>query len=329
MGITISILLTTTLFITYKLNFEERHIDWRDKLFHYMATFIFWIYGASPKKQFSRSIGSTIESYPGPGEKSGVASKDLLIPHYLEVKSVKIRLYETPSKIQDTLLIFIHGGGFVLGLSKTYDETCRYFCANGMSVISIDYSLAPENPWPAAVHDCYSVLGWVKKNFLKHKIVIGGDSAGGNLSAVMCAMNRDSKLDLPISLQVLIYPTFFCVASDGKDYHVLSSDARDFFFSAYVKDTKEVESVLLNPMKSKDGLKNLPKCILITAEYDVLNQDANMWEKQMNEDGGTVVRLHYPTVHGFFCVRFLKYARVARRAVLKEIHNVTSIVPTI
>jgi acetyl esterase len=322
MGIIISVVFLAIPYFVYKVVHEAPHIHWRDNLFHYIATFYFWVTGASLKRKLNRSAARALDMYPEPAVARNVVSKDFSVPHYQkEGQTVKVRQYSRVNQVDNTLMIYIHGGGFVFGLQSVYDETCRYFCSKGMSVISIDYCLAPENPFPEGVHDCFSVLKWIKENHKDKKIVIAGDSAGGNLCAVMCLMNRNSKLNLNISLQILIYPTFFCAVNDKKDYPVLSCDAREFTVASYLKNPDDIHSELVNPMVSKDGLRHLPKCVLISAEYDVLNTDANEWEKKFKEDGGSIVRFHYPTVHGFFCIRFLKYVREARNAVVKEIQE--------
>jgi acetyl esterase len=320
MGIIISTVLIVVTIIGYILFYESYPVDFRDKIFHYMAKFSYWMQGASPSYTFKRN--TTFGAFPPPSERDGILSKDIIVPHYQkDGETVKVRLYETPNQIQDTLMIFIHGGGFVFGLASPYDETSRYFCSKGISVLCVDYSLAPENPFPNAVHDCFSVLKWVKGNKSNQKIVIAGDSAGGNLTAVTCLMNRDLKLDLPIALQVLIYPSFFCDTDNTKEYLVLPRDARDFFRTSYLKNPSDVDSELVNPMKSKSGLINLPKCLLISADYDVLNNDSNLYEAKFKQDGGNLVRLKYPTVHGFVCINFLKYTAECRDAIVKEIQN--------
>jgi acetyl esterase len=159
---------------------------------------------------------------PSEARTASAASRPMLQPDPPEVAevrdlvagSVPVRLYRGLGTSSGTILpclIYLHGGGWVIGDIAQYDQVCRRL-ANlaGCCVISVEYRLAPEHKFPAGVDDCASATRWIIENGVSlaidpARIAVGGDSAGGNLSAVMCLMARDGVLP-PISYQVLIYP---------------------------------------------------------------------------------------------------------------------------
>jgi acetyl esterase/lipase len=199
---------------------KDPEMEISSKIIHYVVTFLFNSVGANTSSKFSRKMLTTLAGTPKTYKHKGVESKDYEIPHYKENdKKVKIRIFENveDSNKQKPVFIYIHGGGFVLEFDKLYDDHCRRIAKQGMIVIAINYRLAPENPFPAPVHDCFSVVNWLQNpkdcDYLTNanfkKICIGGDSAGGNLTAVLITMIRDHELKLDISAQILIYPTIF------------------------------------------------------------------------------------------------------------------------
>lgn len=196
------------------------------------------------------------------------------------------------------LLLYFHGGGFVIGDLDTHDGLCRLICRDGgIQVISVDYRLAPEHKAPAAVDDAYAAYRWA----LDHaaglgatRIVVGGDSAGGNLAAVVAQQARDSELPLP-ALQLLLYPaTDWSSETRSKtlfsDGFFLEKRDMDWFAGHYL-DGAEVsaEDPLVSPLLS-DDLSGLPPALVVTAGFDPLRDEGNRYARAM-QDAGVVVDL--------------------------------------
>ncbi|MGV0782758.1 alpha/beta hydrolase [Mycolicibacterium sp. XJ775] len=204
----------------------------------------------------------------------------------------------TGSPGTSALLLYFHGGGFVIGDLDTHDNLCRLICRDGgIQVISVDYRLAPEHKAPAAVDDAYAAYRWA----LDHaaglgatRILVGGDSAGGNLAAVVTQQARDSELPLP-ALQLLLYPvTDWSSETRSK---TLFSDGfflqkRDMdWFAAHYLDGAEVaaDDPTVSPLLSED-LTGLPPALVVTAGFDPLRDEGNRYARAM-QDAGVVVDL--------------------------------------
>lgn len=331
--------LLSLVFFGYYLFIKDPKIEWRAKIFHLVINFYLYISGFSSKSKIhNRYLADLLLFKPKTYEKDGVKSEDLKIPNYKQDgKFVNIRIFRNKFQIQQPLVIFIHGGGYAIGYSLTYELMLRGMSKKGMNIISIDYSLAPEQPFPYAVHECFSVLKWIKENIEKKenkddllfhpsKIVICGDSAGGNLSAVMCMMNRDENLDLPISKQVLIYPVFHIDppldSVKRYDYYILTPELREFCISSYLKGHKKeeiYENPLLNPLKSKNGVKGLPKCFIITAEFDPLKDEGLFFLEELKKNNIEVQHMNFYTVHEFLYSPYMKYSAKAFKSIVNYI----------
>lgn len=204
----------------------------------------------------------------------------------------------TGSPAAPDLLLYFHGGGFVIGDLDTHDSLCRLICRDGgIQVISVDYRLAPEHKAPAAVDDAYAAYRWA----LDHaaglgatRIVVGGDSAGGNLAAVVAQQARDSELPLP-ALQLLLYPvTDWASETRSKtlfsDGYFLQKRDMDWFAELYL-DGAEVsaDDPVVSPLLSED-LSGLPPALVVTAGFDPLRDEGNRYARAM-QDAGVVVDL--------------------------------------
>ncbi|KLI06032.1 lipase [Mycolicibacterium conceptionense] len=206
------------------------------------------------------------------------------------------------------LLLYFHGGGFVIGDLDTHDSLCRLICRDGgIQVISVDYRLAPEHKAPAAVDDAYAAYRWA----LDHaaglgatRIMVGGDSAGGNLAAVVTQQARDSELPLP-ALQLLLYPVTD-MSSDTRsktlfaDGYFLKKRDMDWFAGHYL-DGAEVsaEDPMVSPLLSED-LSGLPPALVVTAGFDPLRDEGNRYARAMREAGVVVdLREERSMIHAF------------------------------
>lgn len=208
-------------------------------------------------------------------------------------------------------LLFFHGGGFIIGDIPSYELQVRTIAERtGMITISAEYRLAPEDPFPAAADDAVSIASWVIENVDQFggdasRIVVAGDSAGGNLTAVV-GQHVDG-----IAGQVLIYPAVdFSTTYDSVDQHadgpVLTKAAGTLFRTAYL-GTAEPDDPRLSPFFGED-FGNQPPSVVITTEYDILRDGGLAYAAKLEEFGVPVAHLHYPSLmHGFMgCFPFSK-----------------------
>ncbi|HEY0630882.1 MAG TPA: alpha/beta hydrolase [Thermoleophilaceae bacterium] len=214
---------------------------------------------------------------------------------------VPMRIYRTSGDATATLM-FIHGGGFVIGDLDSYDAQCRILCARaGVTVVSVDYRLAPEHPFPAGVEDALAAFDWV----VEHEagpIVVGGDSAGGNLSTVTAQARRDSG----IAAQLLIYPAadlaneYPSMEENGKGLF-LTRDDMDWFHHHYLGEDEAARSDPRASPLLADDLSGLPPALVYTAQYDPLRDAGDAYAEALAAAGVKVIhRCFEGLVHGFF-----------------------------
>jgi len=222
---------------------------------------------------------------------------------------IPIRIYQPTNESSLPIIVYIHGGGFVLRSIDSHDKVCRRLARDNQAiVISIGYRLAPEHPFPAAVHDCYDVTKWVVEHADIHggdvsRLVMMGDSAGGNLSTAVCLMSRD--LDGPeICYQVLIYPctdgtlTSPSIRHYGEGYF-LTEKMMHWFLNHYKKTAEDIYSPYLSVLLAKD-LTNLPPAFILTAEYDPLKDEGQQYAERLEAAGNEVIYKDYGgMIHGF------------------------------
>ncbi|RLS43743.1 MAG: alpha/beta hydrolase [Planctomycetota bacterium] len=205
-------------------------------------------------------------------------------------------------------IVFFHGGGWVVGSPKSHDGMCRRLC-NAMEaiVISVDYRLAPENKYPAAAEDCYAATVWASK-FIENfngdpsRLIVCGDSAGGNLAAVVALMARD-RGDPAIAAQVLLYPITDhnydtgSYRDNGKGYF-LTTETMKWFWNHYLESPEQGKEPYASPLQA--DLKGLPPAIVLTAEYDPLRDEGHAYASKLQAAGVTVRRVAcLGQVHGF------------------------------
>ncbi|MDQ2051295.1 alpha/beta hydrolase [Natronolimnohabitans sp. A-GB9] len=229
--------------------------------------------------------------------------------------TVPIRIYE-PGPVGDgddagdrPLVLYFHGGGWVIGSIDTHDDTCRTLAAeSGYPVVSVDYRLAPEHPFPAGLEDCYAALEWAAETAPTleadpDRLVVAGDSAGGNLAAATALLARDR--DGPeIAYQLLIYPNTGDVTEteayeeNGEGY-VLTADDIEWFREQYFERGIDEGNVYALPRRVADH-SGLPPATVITAGFDPLRDDGAAYAEALEADGVPVVYRNYDdVVHGF------------------------------
>ena len=211
-------------------------------------------------------------------------------------------------------LVYYHGGGWVVGDITSHDATCRTLSqASGCKVISVDYRLAPEAKFPAAADDAYAALVWVEKNAMEigvdpNRIAVGGDSAGGNLAAVVSLMARD-KNGPHIAFQLLIYPvTQIGIESASRKElatgYFLETETMKWFEDQYV-DRVDADNPYASPLKA-DSLSGLPPAYVITAGFDPLKDEGKAYADGLRAAGVDVQYVNYDgMIHGFIALTAL------------------------
>jgi acetyl esterase/lipase len=215
------------------------------------------------------------------------------------------RRYE-PGEPTGTIL-WIHGGGWVICDLDTHDAMCRMLAlASGFRVIGLDYRRAPEDPFPAPLDDAWDALNWVAAHYGDRALVLGGDSAGGNLAAVCTHRARD-RSGPGIDLQVLVYPVTdhdfttdsYRVHGSGRDTF-LTSEEMTWFWDQYAPGPVDRDDPELSPLRAR-SLTGLPPAIVVTAEYDPLRDEGLAYAQRLREAGNDVRHHHYDGMtHAFF-----------------------------
>ena len=237
-----------------------------------------------------------------------------------------IRIY-TPREIRTTeklpVLMWFHGGGFVIGSIDTHDSVCRMLANQAdCIVVSVDYRLAPESKFPAAVEDCEAALKWVALHAVEFGgdpacIAVGGDSAGANLATVIAILARDAAHP-KLVFQLLIYP---CTAPEPetashhkfRDGYVLTRNTITWFYRQYLKSDKDEKDFRFAPL-ILDDLSGLPEAFVVVAGYDPLRDEGVDYARRLIEAGNRVRLSHYDgMIHGFYLMGGAVDA--ARRAV--------------
>ncbi len=223
---------------------------------------------------------------------------------------IRVRVYTPEGSGPFPGLVFFHGGGFVLCSLDTHDGQCRSLAnAAGCVVVSVDYRLAPEHPYPAAPEDCYAATRWVAKHGAElgidvARLAIGGDSAGGNLTAVTALIARD-RGGPALRFQLLVYPvTNFAFDTpsylDNADGYFLTQGMMRWFWEKYLVDPRQGAEPYASPLRA-ESLANLPPGLCITAGYDPLRDEGEAYAERLRKAGVDIRTSRYDGMfHGFF-----------------------------
>lgn len=249
--------------------------------------------------------------YAGEGEPEPVGDvQDLSIPGP-DGGKLSIRVYVPDGSAPFPVLLWFHGGGFVLGGLDSHDQTCRILAAETDSVIvSVDYRLAPEHPFPAAVRDVYTAATWVENNAAAvqgdpDRLAIGGQSAGGNLAAVTALLSQNRGHPDRFDHQVLVYPvTDWSLDTDSyrenAEGYYLTRAKMAWFADLYLEYDLHAHHPFAAPLKARD-LADLPPATVLTAGYDPLRDEGIAYARRLADAGVPVEHAHHPdTIHGFF-----------------------------
>jgi len=226
--------------------------------------------------------------------------------------AVRARVYTPAGPGPFPVLAYFHGGGFLFGGPDEVDDTVRYLAARTPCLaVSVDYRLAPEHPFPAAPEDAFAVLSWVDRHGPEiaadpERVAVAGDSAGGNLAAVVCLMARDRDLRLPC-LQVLVYPVVdfahperYPSTDENAEGYGLSRQDMEIFRDLYLPDTASAADPYASPILAA-SLEGLPPAWVLIAGYDPLRDQGAAYAARLRKAGGRVeLREYGDMIHAFF-----------------------------
>lgn len=254
-----------------------------------------------------RGISALLEPFNNAPEKVAKSEKRT-IPG--PAGQIPVQIYTPEGKATFPVLVYFHGGGWTIGSLASWDSLCRSLSnAAGCVTVSVDYRLAPEHKFPAGPEDCYAATDWVAKNAASiggdpARIAVGGDSAGGNLAAVVSLMARD-RGGPQLGFQLLIYP-----ATDAgldtpsqqqfqEDGYILSRQDMVWFWGHYLKSDKDKTNPYACPAEAS-SLRGLPPALVVTAGFDPLRDEGETYAARLQEAGVKTQCIRYEGVtHGF------------------------------
>ena len=230
----------------------------------------------------------------------------------LSAGSIPIRVYR-PAGVPDAtrlpVLVFFHGGGWVIGDLDTHDTLCRQLTAEaGISVVAVDYRLAPEHKFPAAADDAWAATKWVVEHAAElgvdpGKLAVGGDSAGGNLAAVVALQARDAG-GPAIKLQALLYPVTDMGAEtqsyrDLADGYMLTREGMRWFIAHYLGKPQDAEDWRASPIRAR-SFAGVAPALIVTAGYDPLREEGDAYAQKLRAAGVNVDHVSFGgMIHGF------------------------------
>ncbi len=238
---------------------------------------------------------------------------------------IRLRLYRAlGSRDGEALpvLAYFHGGGWTFGDLDTHDAICRMLANEARcAVVSVDYRMGPEHKFPAAIEDCWAALRWLLAEGAGHgfdprRVAVGGDSAGGNLAAVLALMARDAGERL--AFQLLIYPAtdFACDAPSHSLFaegHLLTRDAISWFTTNYLRDAADIADWRASPLRARD-LSGVAPALVVTAGFDPLRDEGKAYADRLAASGvATRYACYDGMIHGFFGMS--KVIDATRRAI--------------
>ncbi|HEV7495410.1 alpha/beta hydrolase [Baekduia sp.] len=240
----------------------------------------------------------------------------------LRAGEIPVRLYAPhAAPTPGPLLVYFHGGGWVQGSVETHDASCRLLAhLSGVRVLSVDYRLAPEHPYPAAVEDAVAAYAWAADHADRlgadpTRLAVGGDSAGGNLAAVVALAARDDERLPDVAFQLLLYPVTD-VTTKTESYarcssgYLLTESGMDWFISKYLPDPARRAEPQASPLHAPQ-LAGLPPAYVATCIPDVLRDEGEAYAARLREAGVAVATQCHDQIHGFFNTTAARSSRAA------------------
>jgi acetyl esterase/lipase len=238
---------------------------------------------------------------------------------------VPLRLYRGAMTTRGEIapaLVYFHGGGWVIGDLDSHDSLCRYLAnAARCVVVAVDYRLAPEHKFPAAVGDCFAATAWVAAEAAalgldRERLAVGGDSAGGNLAAVVSLIARDRGTP-KLRHQALLYPAVECEMTHPShdrfaEGYLLTRPTMKWFYEQYLRGPADVSDWRASPLRAAE-FSGVAPALVLTAGNDVLCDEGNAYARRLQQAGVPVQLRHFPDqIHGFLTMG--KIVQAARPA---------------
>jgi acetyl esterase len=278
----------------------------------------------------ARALGKAFAAMAGPAPTMGRV-EDHQIP--VEGDTIAVRVLVPPQGARG-VVVYLHGGGWVIGAIDEFDTMARKLAERtSCTVVLVDYRLAPEHPYPAAVNDSYAALEWTAARLEELSgrdnvpLIVAGDSAGGNLAAVMALRARDRN-GPKIALQVLIYPVTDADVDrpsymDPENQLILTREAMIWFWDHYLPDAARRVEPDASPLRAA-SFADLPPAVVLTAEHDVLRDEGEAYAARLSEAGVQVdVKRHAGQTHGFFTLLLLPGSERGFQQVVKAVRACT------
>jgi acetyl esterase len=225
-----------------------------------------------------------------------IGIEDKQIPGYEE--DIRIRVYTPPGEGPMPVLFFYHGGGWIGGTVQAVEEYCKGVAdQGGCTVISVDYHLAPEHPFPIGLEDSYCAIKWAAQHAAElqidpARIAVGGDSAGGNFAAVLCFLANERR-EFTITKQILVYPaTDLRLSSEESGPDDLPPKIANAFYSMYTNDPAVLASWRVSPATAP-SFAGLPPALITVGDKDGLHQPSLAYAKKLDAAGVTVKFILY------------------------------------
>lgn len=230
------------------------------------------------------------------------------------IENIPIRIYKNSEKKLQNVILYYHGGGFVFYGLNSHDNVCKRICKmNDCIVVSIDYRLAPEHTFPAAHDDAFKAILWARENIEKYggnpeKIIVAGDSAGGNLAA--CMAHRCKDANIPLLAQILIYPWTDGTINSPSIHknatgYMLTYQNLLWFQKQYTPNPEDHCNPQVSPLHESD-FRGLAPAFIATATFDPLLDDGYNYYKKLEDAGNTCKYVEYKEmIHGFFNIPYM------------------------
>lgn len=273
----------------------------------------------------ARAFGEELAAMAGPAPEMARVEEHVVAVADGEVPVRVLAPLESPAGV----IVYYHGGGWVLGTIDEFDTVARKLAERtSCAVVLVDYRLAPEHRYPTAVDDSYAALEWVSAHMNEIAgpdvpLMVAGDSAGGNLAAVMAVRARDRN-GPSLDLQVLIYPVTDADFErpsyvDPENQLLLTRDAMIWFWDHYVPDASRRSEPDASPLQTPD-LSGLPPAVVLTAEYDPLRDEGEAYAERLEQAGVAVdFKRHKRQTHAFFTLLMLNGSELGMQQVVKAV----------
>ena len=275
----------------------------------------------------ARAVIAQMERPPG---EPVAAVEDRSVPG--PAGDIPVRLYRPAGDEPPPLVVFFHGGGWTIGDLETHDGLCRALAnRSGCAVLAVDYRLGPEHRFPAAVDDAWAATSWAAEHAAElgtapGRLGVAGDSAGGNLAAVVALLARDAAGGPRIGHQLLIYPATDLTREwpsyrENAEGYFLEVRDMEWFEGHYVRSAADREDWRLSPAVAADH-SGLPPALVVTAEYDPLRDQGEAYGELLKAAGVPVKVVRYPgMIHGFVGMAVLDAARRAVEEMGAEVRS--------